>query len=86
MVHPECRPSRAIARSGRTVLPCTNVAAPKIMGLSEVAQRLGISKSYARELSRQKGFPDGTRLTAGTFWSAADVEAWIARNRPADAR
>jgi len=59
------------------------VAAPKVMGLSEIAQRLGISKTYARELSKQRGFPAGTKLNQGWVWSAADIEAWVAKHRPA---
>lgn len=53
-----------------------------MMGLAEIAQRLGISKSYARELAGRKGFPDATRLSMGLVWSTEDVEAWIARHRP----
>jgi predicted DNA-binding transcriptional regulator AlpA len=49
------------------------------MGLSEIATRLGISKSYARELAGQRGFPESTRLAMGQVWSTADVEAWIAK-------
>jgi predicted DNA-binding transcriptional regulator AlpA len=52
------------------------------MGLAEIAQRLGISKTYARELAGRKGFPDSTRLTMGDVWSTADVERWIAEHRP----
>lgn len=73
---------RAIARQDRTAIPCTTVAAPKVVGLAEIAQRLGVSKTYARELASRKGFPEGTRLTMGKVWSTADVEAWIAKNRP----
>jgi predicted DNA-binding transcriptional regulator AlpA len=58
------------------------VAAPKVMGLYEIAERLGVSKRYARELAARKGFPDPTRLHMGLVWSAADVDAWIARHRP----
>jgi predicted DNA-binding transcriptional regulator AlpA len=68
------------ARSrGPTVHP---VAAPEVMGLAEIARRLGISKTYARELAGRKGFPEPTRLTMGLAWSTEDVEAWIAANRP----
>lgn len=52
------------------------------MGLAEVAQRLGVSKSRARQLAETRDFPDGTRLAMGKVWSTADVEAWIARRRP----
>ena len=59
-----------------------SVAAPDVMGLAEIAVRLGISKRYARELAGRKGFPDPTRLSMGLVWATADVEAWIAVNRP----
>jgi predicted DNA-binding transcriptional regulator AlpA len=58
------------------------MAAPRVVGLAEIAQRLGISKSYARELSQRRGFPPGTKLTQGWVWTTADVEAWIAKHRP----
>jgi predicted DNA-binding transcriptional regulator AlpA len=59
------------------------MAAPRVVGLAEIARRLGISKSYARELSQRRGFPPGTKLSVGWVWTAADVDAWIVRNRPA---
>ena len=55
---------------------------PDVMGLAEIAVRLGLSKTYVRELSARKGFPDPTRLAMGHVWSTEDVEAWIAKNRP----
>jgi predicted DNA-binding transcriptional regulator AlpA len=57
------------------------VAAPKVMGLYEIAERLGVSKRYARELAARKGFPDPARLHMGQVWSAADIETWIAKHR-----
>jgi predicted DNA-binding transcriptional regulator AlpA len=58
------------------------VAAPKVLGLYEIAERLGVSKTYAREIAGRKGFPDGTKLHQGWVWTTADVEAWIAKHRP----
>jgi prophage regulatory protein len=81
--------SRGTARSrshDRAALPCGHVAGPDVMGLAEIAQRLGISKRYARELAGRRGFPEPTRLTMGQVWSAADVEAWIREHRPAKAQ
>lgn len=66
----------------RAAISCTPVAAPRVMGLYEIAAHLGISKRYARELAARKGFPDPTRLHMGLVWSAADVDTWIAKNRP----
>lgn len=64
------------------VLLCTLVGAPNVVGLAEIAQRLGVGKSYARELALRKGFPDATRLSMGLVWDAADFEQWIRENRP----
>lgn len=58
------------------------MAAPDVMGITEIARRLGVSKSYARELATGKSFPESTRLTMGLVWSTEDVEEWIARYRP----
>lgn len=52
------------------------------MGAAEIAERLGVSKSRADQITRAKGFPDGRRLKMGMVWSTEDVEAWIARYRP----
>lgn len=62
------------------------VPVPDVMGLAEIAQRLGVSKSWARRLSERRDFPDGQRLTMGQVWDTADVEAYIARRWPAKAR
>lgn len=53
-----------------------------IMGLVEIAQRLGVSKSRARQLADGKDFPAGYQLSMGRAWLTADVEEWIARRRP----
>lgn len=52
------------------------------MGVAEIAERLGVTKSRADQITRSKGFPDGRRLKMGTAWSTEDVEAWIAKHRP----
>lgn len=56
------------------------------MGLTEVARRLGVSKSYARQLAERRDFPTGTRLAMGQIWSTEDVEAYIARRWPDKAK
>ena len=66
----------------RAALPCGRMVAPDVVGLAEIAQRLGLSKTYVRELAGRKGFPDPTRLAMGLVWDRADVEAWIAEHRP----
>ena len=52
------------------------------MGTAEIAERLGVSRSRADQITRERDFPLGRRLTMGTVWSTADVEDWIARRRP----
>jgi hypothetical protein len=52
------------------------------MGLAEFARRLGISKSYARELAGRRDFPEGTKLDMGVVYTISDLEKWIAKNRP----
>lgn len=58
------------------------MAVPDVMGVSEIAERLGVTKKRADQLVKEKGFPDGRRLKMGTVWFTEDVEAWIARYRP----
>jgi predicted DNA-binding transcriptional regulator AlpA len=53
-----------------------------VMGLVEIAARLGVSKSRARQLAAEGGFPPPWRLSAGSVWAAEDVEAWIRVRRP----
>jgi predicted DNA-binding transcriptional regulator AlpA len=53
-----------------------------VMSLVEIAERLGVSKSRARQLADGRGFPEGYRLSVGWVWLTEDVEAWIAVRRP----
>jgi predicted DNA-binding transcriptional regulator AlpA len=55
---------------------------PDVMGVSEIAERLGVTKKRADQIVKEKGFPDGKRLKMGTAWFTSDVEAWIAKYRP----
>jgi len=53
------------------------------MGTAELALRLGVSKSRANQIVRERDFPEpAARLIMGPVWEIADVEAWIARRRP----
>lgn len=55
----------------------------ELMGVAEIAVRLGVSRSRAAQVVKEKGFPDpAARLLMGKIWAAADVEAWIAKHRP----
>lgn len=53
-----------------------------VMGLTEIAARLGVSKRRARDYAAEPGFPTGHRLSVGWVWMTADIEAWIGRRRP----
>lgn len=53
-----------------------------VMGVAEIARRLGVSRSRAAQIVRERGFPDpAARLTGIVIWETADVEAWIAAHR-----
>lgn len=55
----------------------------KLMGVWEIAQRLGVGRQRAGILAKQKGFPDPVAvLRMGQVWDGDQVEAWIAANRP----
>lgn len=54
-----------------------------LMGIAEIAERLGVTKSRADQIIREKSFPDpASRLRMGLIWETSDVEGWIARHRP----
>lgn len=55
-----------------------------VMGVAEIAARLGISRSRAAQIVREKRFPEPAAVLTGiVIWETADVEAWIAEHRPA---
>lgn len=76
-------PPWAFTLVGRKGLPCTAVAKLDLMGISEIAERLGVTKSRADQISRERGFPEpAARLRMGIIWQTSDVERWIAKHRP----
>lgn len=67
----------------RGALPCSLVATRDLMGTAEIALRLGVGKSRANQIVRERNFPEpAARLIMGPVWEVADVEAWIAAYRP----
>lgn len=55
-----------------------------LMGTVEIRARLGVSKARVHQLVREKGFPEPVAVVSGVrIWMTADVEAWIAKHRPA---
>lgn len=50
----------------------------------DVTRRLAVSPTWAKQLMARPGFPAPfDELPVGRIWLTADVEAWIAENRPA---
>jgi prophage regulatory protein len=53
------------------------------MGVAEIAQRLGVSRSRAAQIVRERTFPEpAARLIGIVIWETADVERWVAEHRP----
>ena len=55
-----------------------------LMGVQEIAARIGVSRQRVDELHRTDGtFPEPVAvLAAGRIWLKGDIEEWIARRRP----
>lgn len=48
-----------------------------LMGLSEIAALLGVSRQRAGQLAERDDFPAPVgEIKAGRIWERADVEAW----------
>lgn len=48
-----------------------------LMGTSEVAALLGVSRQRVQQLSKTEQFPEPVaRLAAGPIWEREDVERW----------
>jgi predicted DNA-binding transcriptional regulator AlpA len=48
-----------------------------LMGLTEIAELLGLSRQRTDQLARQVGFPAPVAtLTGGRIWKRDDVERW----------
>ena len=55
----------------------------RLMGATEIGQRLGVGRSRAHAITRDRDFPEAyQKLAMGSVWDAADVEAWIKEHRP----
>lgn len=54
------------------------------MGTSEIATRLGVTRSRAHAITRDRDFPAPYQtLTMGSVWDSDHVEDWIRAHRPA---
>ena len=48
-----------------------------LVGLTEIADMLGVSRSRAHQLAETEGFPTPVgEISAGRIWERADVERW----------
>lgn len=53
-----------------------------MMGVAEIAARLGVSRSRAAQIVRERTFPEPVaRLTGMDIWLTDDVERWIREHR-----
>lgn len=53
-----------------------------VMGVAEISKRLGVSRSRAAQIVRERHFPEpAARLVGIVIWETADVEEWIATHR-----
>lgn len=53
------------------------------MGAKEIGDRIGVGRSRAHAISRDRDFPPPYQtLAMGSIWLATDVEAWIREHRP----
>ena len=53
-----------------------------LMGVSEIAKRLGVSRQRASQLTQEyEDFPEPvSELAQGRVWRSDDIEAWIERH------
>lgn len=48
-----------------------------VMGLTEIAEFLGVTRQRVHQLAQQPGFPAPiARLSMGQVWKSKDVEEW----------
>ncbi|NMO50145.1 hypothetical protein HH310_41085 [Actinoplanes sp. TBRC 11911] len=53
------------------------------MGAKEIGDRLGVGRSRAHAITRDRDFPQPYQtLAMGSIWDERDVEAWIKEHRP----
>lgn len=56
----------------------------RFMGAKEIGDRLGVGRSRAHAITRDRDFPEPYQtLAMGSIWTEGDVEAWIKVHRPA---
>lgn len=54
------------------------------MGAKEIGDRIGVGRSRAHAITRDRDFPPPYQtLAMGSIWDSREVEAWIKTHRPA---
>ncbi|WP_250283881.1 helix-turn-helix transcriptional regulator [Frankia sp. CiP1_Cm_nod2] len=54
-----------------------------LVGIKEVAEMIGVSRTRADQLSRRPSFPEPKiRHARVRMWEDSDIEAWLDRYRP----
>ncbi len=55
----------------------------RVMGASEIADWLKVSRQRAYQITARRNFPEPIAyLAMGQVWETRDVEAWIRKYRP----
>lgn len=55
-----------------------------VVGAYEIGEMLGVTRSRANQLSREKGFPNPVgKLRMGNVWRRSDIDSWIAKRKAA---
>ena len=52
------------------------------VGLTEVAEMLGVSKMTASRYAKRYGFPEPVKIARGRVWSRRKVESWAEKTLP----
>jgi len=52
------------------------------VGLTDIAEMLGVSKMTASRYAKRDGFPAPVKIARGRVWSRGKVERWAAKTLP----
>lgn len=55
------------------------VPPPDVLGVSEIADMLGLTRQRVLQLCASPGFPEPTILKGGKIWDRTDVLEWAKR-------
>lgn len=59
-------------------------AVQELVGASEIAKLLGVTRQRVQQLSKDPSFPEPVaQLGLGAVWRTEDVQRWIDQHRPA---